>query len=119
GFRFYNNPLYLEFLRGEREYECAAWGTPTYTPLGWRKPCYILADEHVQSIDELFDEGLWERFGPGRDPRCANCMMHSGFEPASILGAFHRPWELLAMIRGMRVYQRGDGRLRERVGSGH
>jgi len=119
GFRFYNNPLYLEFLRGEREYECAAWGTPTYTPLGWRKPCYILADEHVQSIKELFDEGLWERFGPGRDPRCANCMMHSGFEPASILGAFHRPWELLAMIRGMRVYQRGDGRLRERVGSGH
>lgn len=112
GFRFYNNPLYLEFLRGEREYRCAAWGTPTYTPLGWRKPCYILADEHVQSIAELFDEELWERFGPGKDPRCANCMMHSGFEPASILHAFRHPWELAEMAQKMRLYQpKGNGRL--------
>ncbi len=99
GFRFYNNPLYLEFLRGERDYPCAAWGTPTYTPLGWRKPCYILAEEHVQSVKELFEDGLWERFGPGRDPRCADCMMHSGFEPAAIFRAIRRPWELLRLTR--------------------
>lgn len=99
GFRFYNNPLYLEFLRGERTYHCAAWGTPTYTPLGWRKPCYILADEHVSSVKELFEDGLWERYGPGRDPRCADCMMHSGFEPAAIFGAIRRPWELFALAR--------------------
>jgi len=111
--RFYHNPLYLEFLRGEREYECAAWGTPTYTPLGWRKPCYILADEHVQSIDELFDEGLWERFGPGRDPRCANCMMHSGFEPASTLEAIRRPWALLAAAHKLRSAATPTGRGRD------
>lgn len=115
GFRFYNNPLYLDFLRGEREYhECAAWGTPTYTPLGWRKPCYLIADEHVQTIDELFKDELWERFGPGKDPRCTNCMMHSGFEPASIFHALHHPKELAAMMREMRLYQpKGNGHPRE------
>jgi len=109
-FRFYNNPLYLEFLRGERDYECAAWGTPTYTPLGWRKPCYILADEHIQSIDELFEEELWARFGPGRDERCANCMMHSGFEPASIFHMLRHPRELVELLQKTRLYRpKGNG----------
>jgi len=117
-FRFYNNPLYLEFLRGEREYGCSAWGTPTYTPLGWRKPCYILADEHVQSIEELFEDELWARFGPRKDPRCANCMMHSGFEPASVFQAFRHPRELMAMMRGIKR-PKGDGHPSDApVGSG-
>lgn len=108
GFRFYNNPLYLDFLRGTRDYHgCAAWGSPTYTPLGWRKPCYLIADEHVQSLDGLFQDELWERFGPGKDPRCTNCMLHSGFEPASIFHAFGHPWELLALVRGREP--RADG----------
>ena len=95
GFPFYNNPLYLDFLRGDREYNCAAWTTPTYTVLGWRKPCYILADEHVEDVQELFDPALWESYGPGRDRRCTNCMMHSSFEGASILHAFSHPRDLL------------------------
>lgn len=96
-FPFYNNPLYLDFLRGEREYDCAAWTTPTYTVLGWRKPCYILADEHTDDVEELFDPKLWERYGPGKDRRCTNCMMHSSFEGASILKAFSHPRDLLTV----------------------
>lgn len=111
GFRFYNNPLYLQFLRGELWYGCAAWGAPTYTPLGWRRPCYILADAHVPSIEGLFEEELWERFGPGKDERCANCMMHSGFEPASIFHALRHPRELITMIRGDRG-PKGNGQRR-------
>jgi len=99
GFPFYNNPLYLDFLRGEREYGCAAWTTPTYTVRGWRKPCYILADEHTEDINELFDPKLWENYGPGKDRRCANCMMHSSFEGASILHAFSHPLNLLTVAR--------------------
>lgn len=98
-FRFYNNPLYLDFLRGIRDYQCAAWTTPTYTPSGWRKPCYALADSHVESVKELMENSLWERYGVGRDPRCANCMMHSGFESASLLHAVYHPTELWAMIK--------------------
>ncbi len=101
-FPFYNNPLYLDFLRGERDYPCAAWTTPTYTVLGWRKPCYILADEHVEDVNELFDPKLWERYGPGKDRRCTNCMMHSGFEGASILEALSKPRDLLTLARGER-----------------
>jgi len=99
GFPFYNNPLYLDFLRGERQYECAAWTAPTYTVRGWRKPCYILADEHTDDMNELFDPKLWENYGPGKDRRCANCMMHSSFEGASILHAFSHPLDLITVAR--------------------
>ena len=100
GARFYNNPLYLSFLRGEREYQCTAWSNPTYTVLGWRKPCYPLADEHVQDVEELYDPQLWEeQYGVGRDPRCANCMMHCGFESATIFQAISTPKDWVTLIK--------------------
>lgn len=95
-FPFYDNPLFLDFLQGKREYqECAAWAVPTYTVLGFRKPCYLLADAHVQELSELLDPQVWERYGPGKDPRCAGCMLHSGFEPQTVLEVVNRPWTLL------------------------
>ena len=97
---FYNNPLYLDFLRGERAYDCAAWTTVTYTVLGWRLPCYAIADRHVEDVRELLADDVWERYGPGRDPRCANCMMHSSFEGASILDALRNPKALARLARG-------------------
>ena len=100
GFPFYNNPLYLDFLRGERSYECAAWTTPTYTVRGWRVPCYTIADEHSDDLSAIFDAELWSRYGPGNDRRCANCMMHSAFEGASILHALTHPRALVRMARG-------------------
>lgn len=96
---FYDNPLFLDFLRGRRTYPCAAWAIPTYTVLGWREPCYLLADRHTDDLNALLQPELWERFGPGRDARCAGCMLHAGFEPASILDALQHPWELLARRR--------------------
>ncbi len=96
---FYDNPLFLDFLRGRRTYPCAAWAIPTYTVLGWREPCYLLADRHTDDLNALLQPELWERFGPGRDARCAGCMLHSGFEPASILDVLQHPWKLLARPR--------------------
>jgi hopanoid biosynthesis associated radical SAM protein HpnH len=100
GFPFYNNPLYLNFLRGERTYDCAAWTTPTFTVRGWRVPCYTIADRHTEDLAEIFDASLWESYGPGRDRRCANCMMHSSFEGASILHAMSHPRELARLAHG-------------------
>ena len=102
GFPFYNNPLYLDFLRGERTFDCAAWTTVTYTVLGWRLPCYTIADRHVDSVEELYADDLWQHYGPGRDKRCANCMMHSSFEGASILDAFRHPSSLIRLAVGTR-----------------
>lgn len=90
GIRFYNNPLYLDFLTGKREYECTQWTTPTYTPAGWRKPCYLIADEHVQTFDELMQTD-WKAYGFGKDPRCSNCMMHCGYEGSAIQDAMSHP----------------------------
>ena len=109
GIRFYNNPLYLDFLRGEREYECTAWSNPTYTVSGWREPCYLLGDRHTQKFDNLMDENLWERYGVGKDPRCANCLMHCGFESASIYETFENPLTALKMIRSGAVKHSGIG----------
>ena len=107
GIRFYNNPLYLDFLRGEREYDCAAWSNPTYTVMGWREPCYLIGDRHASRFSDLMRDDLWERYGVGKDPRCANCMMHCGFESASIFGAASNPKDALAMLKSGAV--RGSG----------
>ena len=97
--RFYNNPLYLEFLRGNRDYDCTAWSNPTYTTMGWREPCYLIGDKHTQSVSDLLSEELWERYGVGKDPRCANCMMHCGFESASIFGALKNPSDAYKLLK--------------------
>ena len=107
--RFYNNPLYLEFLRGEREYQCSAWSNPTYTVMGWREPCYLIGDRHTGSVQDLMSEELWERYGVGNDPRCANCMMHCGFESASIFSALKSPKEAYTMIKEGAVQNSGVG----------
>ncbi len=107
GMRLYNNPLYLNFLRGEREYQCTAWSNPTYTVMGWRKPCYPLADEHTQNLDDIFEDSVWERYGVGKDPRCANCMMHCGFESATIFQAISSPRDWVTLIKSGAVSKSG------------
>ena len=91
GIRFYNNPLYLDFLVGKREYECTQWSTPTYTPAGWRKPCYLIADEHVPTFVELMETTDWKAYGFGKDPRCDTCMMHCGYEGSAMQEAMSSP----------------------------
>ena len=99
GLRMYNNPLYLDFLRGAREYQCTAYSNPTYTVMGWRKPCYPLADEHVQDVNELFEDSVWAKYGVGKDPRCAGCMMHCGFESATIFNAISSPRDWVTLVK--------------------
>jgi hopanoid biosynthesis associated radical SAM protein HpnH len=83
-FKFFSTPLYLDFLRGEREYECTPWANPTRNTHGWRSPCYQIVDTHYPTFAELMARTRWENYGVGRDPRCAQCMMHSGFEPSVV-----------------------------------
>jgi len=92
------SPIYLEFLRGERELMCTAWGNPTYNPRGWKGPCYLMTDTHHTTFREFMENTPWERYGRGRDPRCEDCMVHVGYEPSSVLGAnrqFGDSWKLL------------------------
>jgi len=85
-YNFLGSPLYIEFVQGKRDLDCAPWSTPTRNPLGWRSPCYQLADKHFQTYKELIEKTDWKRYGPkSRNPRCAECAVHCGFEPASVL----------------------------------
>jgi hopanoid biosynthesis associated radical SAM protein HpnH len=83
--RLNHSPLFLDFLEGKRDFECTPWGIPSYSLLGWQRPCYLLADGYASSWQELLDTTNWEEFGRGKDPRCANCMAHCGYEPSAVL----------------------------------
>jgi len=93
------SPIYLDFLQGGRELECTAWGTPTYNPRGWKGPCYVITDNHYVSYREMIDQTPWENYGPGNDPRCANCMMHVGFETTPVLGAKRQLGDTWTMLK--------------------
>jgi hypothetical protein len=92
------SPIYLEYLRGERELMCTAWGNPTYNPRGWKGPCYLITDKHYGTFKEFLEQTPWEKYGRGRDPRCEHCMVHVGYEPSAVLGGNRRlfdSWKLL------------------------
>ncbi|MBF2067618.1 MAG: adenosyl-hopene transferase HpnH [Calothrix sp. C42_A2020_038] len=83
---FNNNPLFLDFLTGEKDYECTPWGMPCYSVLGWQKPCYLLNEGHYKTFQELLDETDWSKYGRASgNPKCANCMMHCGYEPTAAM----------------------------------
>jgi hopanoid biosynthesis associated radical SAM protein HpnH len=83
--RLNHSPLFLDFLEGKRDFECTPWGIPSYSLLGWQQPCYLLDDGYVATWRELLDTTDWDAFGRGKDPRCANCMAHCGYEPSAVL----------------------------------
>ncbi len=94
-----NSPVYTEFLAGDRELTCTAWGTPTYNTKGWKAPCYLMTDGHYSTFKEYINETHWEKYGYGRDPRCENCLVHSGYDTGAASGdnaKFGDTWKLLA-----------------------
>jgi hopanoid biosynthesis associated radical SAM protein HpnH len=87
GYRWLASPVYQEFLAGERKLACAPWGSITRNPYGWKGPCYLLTDGIFPTYDALLEGIEWEDYGPGNDPRCEHCGIHSGFEPSAALVA--------------------------------
>ncbi len=83
--RLNHSPLFLDFLEGKRDFECTPWGIPSYSVFGWQRPCYLMADGYTSSYRELLDSTDWEKYGRGKDDRCANCMAHCGYEPSAVL----------------------------------
>jgi hopanoid biosynthesis associated radical SAM protein HpnH len=85
---FNHNPLFLDFLMGDRDYECTPWGSPSYSVLGWQKPCYLLNEGYYQSFQELLDQTDWDNYGhTSGNPKCADCMVHCGYEPTAAIDA--------------------------------
>ena len=87
--RFNHSPLFLDFLEGKVDFQCTPWGIPSYSVFGWQRPCYLMADGYASTYQELIESTDWDRYGKGRDPRCANCMAHCGYEPSAVLATTH------------------------------
>jgi hopanoid biosynthesis associated radical SAM protein HpnH len=97
--RLMHTPLFLDFLEGKVEYECTAWSIPSYSLFGWQKPCYLMSDGYVSSYKELIETTEWEKYGRGKDPRCANCMAHCGYEPSAVIATMSSLKEGIRALR--------------------
>ncbi len=98
--RLNHSPIFLDFLEGKRELACTAWGIPSYSLLGWQRPCYLLADGYAKTYQELITETDWDSFGRGKDDRCANCMAHCGYEPTAVIATMGSLTESLRAAMG-------------------
>jgi len=87
-----HSSLYLDFLAGNQGYNCTPWGNPTRNVFGWQKPCYLLVDEgYAPSFNALMEETPWDKYGNSKNPKCANCMAHCGFEASAVEDAMKHP----------------------------
>jgi hopanoid biosynthesis associated radical SAM protein HpnH len=85
---FNHNPLFLDFLVGDKDYDCTPWGSPSYSVLGWQKPCYLLNEGHYKTFNELIENTDWDQYGRASgNPKCQDCMVHCGYEPTAAVDA--------------------------------
>jgi hopanoid biosynthesis associated radical SAM protein HpnH len=98
--RFNQSPLFLEYLMGRRNYKCTPWGMPTFNLFGWQKPCYLLQDGYADTFAELMQSTQWSRYGTeSGNPKCANCMVHSGYEASAVDHTFSSLQGFVATVR--------------------
>jgi hopanoid biosynthesis associated radical SAM protein HpnH len=98
--RLSHSPLFLDFLEGAVDFQCTAWAIPSYSLYGWQRPCYLMADGYAATYKELLETTDWASYGRGRDPRCANCMAHCGYEPTAVMATMSSLRESLRAVRG-------------------
>ena len=104
--RFNQSSLYLDFLAGNQTYQCTPWGNPTRNIFGWQKPCYLLVGEgYAPTFSELINETKWENYGSGKNPKCANCMVHCGYEATAVNDTFKYPLKALnVFLKGPKTH---------------
>ena len=100
--QFSQSVLFLDFLAGNQEYHCTPWGNPTRNIFGWQRPCYLLGEGYASSFRALMAETDWDTYGTGNYEKCANCMVHSGYEATAVADTFKNPLKALKVaIKGV------------------
>lgn len=101
---FSQSSLFLDFLAGNQSYHCTPWGNPTRTIFGWQRPCYLVGEGYARTFDELMNETDWDGYGTGNYEKCADCMVHSGYEASAVNDAVAHPLKALGVaVRGVRT----------------
>ncbi len=101
---FNQSSMFLDFLAGNQTFRCTPWGNPTRTYFGWQRPCYLLGEGYAKTFKELMETTDWDRYGTGNYEKCADCMVHSGYEATAVTEAVRKPWRAAAQaMRGIRT----------------
>jgi hopanoid biosynthesis associated radical SAM protein HpnH len=104
GWQFNQSPLFMNFLAGNERYTCTPWGKPARTVFGWQRPCYLLGEGYAKSYRELMDTTDWEKYGTGAYEKCADCMVHSGYEATATVDAVRSPLKVAKVaLRGPKL----------------
>ena len=99
--KFNQSSMYLDFLAGNQSYKCTPWGNPTRNVFGWQRPCYLVGEGYTKTFTELMETTKWDDYGVGNYEKCANCMVHSGFEASAVIDTTMRPLKALqVMLQG-------------------
>jgi hopanoid biosynthesis associated radical SAM protein HpnH len=101
---FSQSTMFLDFLAGNQTYHCTPWGNPARTVFGWQRPCYLVGEGYVQTFKELMEETDWDAYGTGNYEKCADCMVHSGYEATAVADTFAHPLKALGVsLRGVKT----------------
>ena len=101
---FNQSILFLDFLAGNQSYHCTPWGNPTRNYFGWQRPCYLLGEGYAKTFRELMEETDWDAYGTGNYEKCANCMVHSGYEASAVVDSVRNPLKVAKLaLRGIRT----------------
>jgi hopanoid biosynthesis associated radical SAM protein HpnH len=101
---FTQSTMFLDFLAGNQAFHCTPWGNPTRTVFGWQRPCYLLGEGYAKTFKELMEETDWDAYGVGNYEKCADCMVHSGFEASAVTAIMQNPLKAAELaVRGVRT----------------
>jgi len=101
---FNQSSMFLDFLAGNQSFHCTPWGNPTRTYFGWQRPCYLLGEGYAKTFKELMETTEWDKYGTGNYEKCADCMVHSGYEASAVAETVRKPWKAAAQaMRGIRT----------------
>ena len=100
---FSQSGLFLDFLAGNQTYKCTPWGNPTRTVFGWQRPCYLIGEGYAKTFKELMESTDWDSYGVGHYEKCADCMVHSGFEATAVMDSIAHPLKLLKLRNGVKT----------------
>ena len=104
GWKFTQSPLFMSFLTGNETYQCTPWGKPTRNVFGWQRPCYLLGEGYASTFKELMDSTEWDKYGTGNYEKCADCMVHSGYESTAVMDAVKSPIKtMISALRGPKL----------------
>ena len=94
------SPLFLEFLMGKRNYKCTPWGMPTYNHFRLAEALLPAAGRLRGHLRRADARNEWANYGTeSGNPKCANCMVHSGYEASAVNDTFSSVGGFLATVR--------------------